>query len=70
MVIDVKDLAAVDKAVKGVGVINHLAYTSGDALSGYVGKNIVDVDLVGAKGEFTRLSPYDYNNTDSDKLNR
>lgn len=52
VVIDVKDLTAVEKTIRGLGVINHLAFTSGDALAGFIGKNVVDVDLVDAKGEF------------------
>lgn len=52
VVIDVKDLDAVEKAVKGLGIINHLAITSGDAISGFFEKDIADVDLVAAKGAF------------------
>jgi len=45
VVIDGKDLTGVEKAVKGLGKINHLVFTGGDSIDGVIGKNIRDVDF-------------------------
>jgi NAD(P)-dependent dehydrogenase (short-subunit alcohol dehydrogenase family) len=57
LVIDAKDLDAIDKSMKEIGVINHLVYTAGQAIR-LEGFNIKDTDVATMKGESQTLAFY------------
>jgi NAD(P)-dependent dehydrogenase (short-subunit alcohol dehydrogenase family) len=58
VVLDVKDLKALDRSVKDVGTINHLVVTSGDGYDATFAMDVNKFDIGILKGEFSTHSTF------------